>query len=205
MNPKELLGQITFANQLTFLRLVATPFLILAILNGRFDIAVLIYGSAAITDLLDGLTARLFQQETALGAYLDPAADKILCTASFLLLTDYPTLFQSIPMANRIPVWLTILTISRDLFIVVVALMLYLAYGTNRFPPTLWGKLTTVAESVCVGLFLVMNQMQRSHWILDAVVWLALALILISGFDYLGRTVRWLRASEPRSRTPASG
>jgi cardiolipin synthase len=200
MKPKELLGQITLANQLTFLRLVATPFLILAILSGRFDMAVFIYGAAAITDLLDGLTARLFRQETPLGAYLDPAADKILCTATFFLLTDYPTLFQGIEMANRIPIWLTILTVSRDAFIVVVAVLLYVAYGTTRFPPSIWGKLTTGAESVCAGLFLLFNQLQRKHIVLDVIVWITLALILISGFDYLGRTVRWLRAEEPRAR-----
>jgi len=95
---------------------------------------------------------------------------------------------------------LTILTISRDVFIVVVALMLYLAYGTSRFPPTLWGKLTTVSEAACVGLYLLFNQMHRTHVILNVVVWISLALILISGFDYMRRTINWLRAKDPRSR-----
>jgi len=201
MEFRRILRNVTLANQLTFLRLVATPFLTLAVLNGRFDVAVAIYGAAAATDLLDGLTARLFRQETSLGAYLDPAADKILTTVSFILLTDYPSLFKGIAMANRIPVWLTVLTISRDVFIVAVALMLYLAYGTTRFRPTIWGKLTTVSESACVGLFLLFNQFEREHAVLDAAVWVTLSLILISGFDYLRLTVRRIGAEEPRSRS----
>jgi len=202
MGFKRVLGNVTLANQLTFLRLVAAPFLILAILKARFDVALLLFGVAAATDLLDGLTARVFRQETSLGAYLDPAADKILSTVSFLLLTDYPSLFQSIPMTVRIPVWLTVLTISRDVFIVAVALMLYLAYGTAG-RPTIWGKVTTASECCCLGLFLLFNALRRDHIVLDIVVWITLALILISGFDYLRRTIRKVGALEPRPRPPA--
>jgi phosphatidylglycerophosphate synthase len=86
-----------------------------------------------VTDLLDGLIARVFKQRTALGAFLDPAADKLLLTAAFLLLTRYPNLFQTIPMTNRIPLWLTILVISRDVLIVSIALMLNLALGSGSF------------------------------------------------------------------------
>src|SRR3972149_731277 len=101
MGFKRVLGNVTLANQLTFLRLVAAPFLILAVLNARFDVALLLFGGAAGTDLLDGLAARVFRQESSLGASLDPAADKVLLTVVFVLLTDYPSLFQSIPMTNR--------------------------------------------------------------------------------------------------------
>lgn len=203
MRFRTILGNVTLANQLTFLRLVAAPFLTLAVLEGRFDLAVAIFAGAAVTDLLDGLTARLFRQETSLGAYLDPAADKILATVTFVLLTDYPSLFKGIAMANRLPVWLTVLTISRDVFIVLVALMLYLAYGTTTFRPTIWGKLTTVSESLCVGLFLLFNALGRHHLVLDLAVWVTLGLILVSGFDYLRRTVHRVGAEEPRP--PASG
>ena len=205
MGLKSLLGTLTLANQLTFLRLVAAPFFILTVLDKRFDLALLVFGCAAVTDLLDGLTARLLRQESSLGAYLDPAADKIFSTVSFVVLTDYPALFRGIPMTNRIPVWLTILTISRDVFIVAVALMLYLAYGTTRFRPTIWGKLTTVSESLCVGTFLLFNQLGRAHPVLDVLVWVTLALILVSGFDYVRRTVRTVGTEEPRPRSETGG
>lgn len=201
MRVRQIFGNLTLANQLSFLRLVAAPCLALAVLAGRFDIACVVYGAAAITDLLDGLTARIFGHETSLGAFLDPLADKILCTVAFVLLTDYPSLFKGIEMANRIPVWLTVFTISRDVFIVIVAAVLYLAYGTKGFRPSIWGKLTTVCESVCVALFLLFNQLGRSHRVLHVVVWTTLLLILISSFDYLRTTVRRIRVEEPQARS----
>ncbi len=200
MELKRILGNLTLANQLTFLRLVGVPFLILAILDARFGVALWLFIASAVTDLLDGLVARLFRQRTPLGAYLDPAADKLLLTAGFLMLTDFPTMFRDVPMANRIPIWLTTLTFSRDLFIVSVSLMLYLAYGVTRFRPTAWGKATTFAESLTVGLFLLFNHMQRRHPVLDAALYGTLALTLISGFDYLWRTVRMVRAEGADSR-----
>jgi cardiolipin synthase len=190
-------GNLTLANQLTFLRLLAVPFFILAILNARFGLALWLFAGAGLTDLLDGLIARVFRQRTALGAYLDPAADKLLLTAGFILLTDYPSMFQDIPMVNRVPIWLTTLTISRDVFIVAVSLMLYLAYGVSKFRPTLLGKLTTVAEILTIGAFLLCNHLKREHWMLTAACWTTLTLILLSGFDYLWRTVGMVRRQAP--------
>lgn len=187
-------GNLTLANQLTFLRLVAVPFFILSVLNARFDLALGIFVAAALTDLLDGLIARLFRQRTALGAYLDPAADKILLVAAFILLTQYPSMFRGIPMTNRIPVWLTVLMISRDVFIVTVALMLYLAYGHTRFRPTFWGKVTTFVEAVTIGLFLLFNHLEMRHPALRGAVLTALLFIVGSGLHYLWGTVRKVRA-----------
>lgn len=187
-------GNLTLANQLTFLRLVAVPFFILSVLNARFDLALGIFVAAALTDLLDGLIARLFRQRTALGAYLDPAADKILLVAAFILLTQYPSMFRGIPMTNRIPVWLTVLMISRDVFIVTVALMLYLAYGHTRFRPSVWGKVTTFVEAVTIGLFLLFNHLETRHPVLRGAVLTALLCIVGSGLHYLWGTVRKVRA-----------
>lgn len=188
------LGNLTLANQLTFLRLVAVPFFILAILQAHFDWAFAIFVLAGITDLLDGLLARILRQRTALGAYLDPAADKILLVAAFVLLTEYPAMFRGIPMTNRIPIWLTVLMISRDVFIVTVALMMYLAYGISRFHPSVWGKITTVAEIVMIGCFLLANHLEKSHPVLDGLVLVVLLCVLVSGVHYLWRTVRRVRA-----------
>ena len=197
MGFKRLLGIVTIANQLTFLRLVAVPFFTLTVLSARFDIAVVLFVAAVITDLLDGLTARMLHQRTPLGAYLDPAADKLLLVSAFILLTDYPVMFQEIPMVARLPIWLSILAISRDILIVAVALMMYLAYGQTRFEPTVWGKLTTVSEALTIGLFLLANALGVSHPLLEVAVWVTLALILISGFDYLFRTGAAVRRDGP--------
>ena len=199
MDFKRVLENVTLANQLTFLRLVAVPFFILSILGARFGLALILFVGAALTDLLDGLTARMFQQRTPLGAYLDPAADKLLMTAAFVLLTDYPNMFHEISMWNRLPLPLTILAISRNVFIVSVALMIYLAYGATRFKPTIWGKLTTLSEILTVSVFLLFNWLERWHLVLDVAVWVTLSLIFVSGFNYIWRTVRGLREGAPSS------
>lgn len=193
MNLRALLVNLNLANQLTFLRLVAIPFFILAILNSRFGLALALFSGAALTDLLDGLTARFLKQQTPLGAYLDPAADKLLLTSAFILLTDYPALFKSIDLTERIPIWLTILTISRDVLIVCVVLILFLTYHQKGFRPSLWGKLTAIAEDLTIGVFLLANWLGRSHLALAVMVWLTLGLTLLSGFHYLARTIRMLR------------
>lgn len=190
---RERVGYWTVANQLTFLRLVAVPFFILAVLGARFGIAFAIFVAAGVTDLLDGLIARLLRQRSRLGEYLDPAADKILMTAAFILLTAYPNLFQNIPMTHRIPIWLTILAISRDVFIVAVALMLYLAYGRSRFRPTFLGKAATVSELILVGAVLLFNALERDHPLVPIAIWGTLGLILASGLHYLARTVQEIR------------
>jgi cardiolipin synthase len=194
---KKRVGHLTLANQLTFLRLVAVPFFILAILEARFGLALAIFIAAGVTDLFDGLVARVFRQRTALGAFLDPAADKLLVTAAFVLLTKYPNLFQAIPMTNRIPIGLTILLISRDVLIVAIAIMLSLAYGQTRFQPSLWGKITTGAELVTAGLVLLCNHFKWSPPIVSVAIVTTLILILISGFHYLWRTVRQVREKGP--------
>ena len=194
---KKRVGHLTLANQLTFLRLVAVPFFIIAVLQARFGLAFGIFLAAGITDLFDGLVARVFQQRTALGAFLDPAADKLLLTSAFVLLTNYPNLFQSIPMTNRIPIGLTILMISRDFLIVAIALMLNLAYGQTRFRPSLWGKITTGSELVTAGLVLLCNHFKWRHPIVSVAVVTTLVLILVSGFHYLWRTIRQVREKGP--------
>jgi cardiolipin synthase len=194
---KQRVGHLTLANQLTFLRLVAVPFFILAVLEARFGVALSIFIAAGVTDALDGLVARVFRQRTALGAYLDPAADKLLLTSAFVLMTKYPNLFQAIPMTNRFPIALTILVISRDVLIVAIAIMLSLAYGRSRFHPSIWGKITTGAELVTTGIVLLCNHLGRTHPIVPIAIGTTLALILISGFHYLWRTVRQVREKGP--------
>jgi cardiolipin synthase len=199
---KKRVGRLTLANQLTFLRLVAVPFFILAVLEARFGLALTIFIAAGVTDLFDGLVARVFQQRTALGAFLDPAADKLLLTSAFVLLTKYPNLLQTIPMTNRFPIGFTILVISRDTLIVSIAVMLNLAYGQTRFAPSMWGKVTTCAELVTAGLVLLANHLKWRHPVVTFAIGATLALILISGFHYLWRTMRQVREKGPDRSTP---
>jgi cardiolipin synthase len=202
MRLKRFLVRSNLANQLTFLRLVAVPFFILSVLQSQFGLALTLFVGAAVTDLLDGLTARWLSSGTPLGAWLDPAADKLLLTSAFLLLTEYPTMFRGIELVHRIPPWLTLLTVSRDVLIVAVALVLALAFGARRFPPSGWGKLTSLSEFLTVSAFLLYNTLGWDGLGLEVLVWLTLALTLVSGFHYIARTVRAIGEPPPAGVGP---
>ncbi|PYT07837.1 MAG: hypothetical protein DMF49_06920, partial [Acidobacteria bacterium] len=102
---RQILRNLTFANQLTFLRLVSIPFLALALLSNRHGLALGLFAAAALTDAFDGLIARILKQKTALGALLDPAADKMLLTCSLVLLSlpDHMRIAPDFTLANRLP------------------------------------------------------------------------------------------------------
>src|SRR4029453_6664453 len=101
----------TIANQLTILRMALVPRLVILVLNQKLQWALVVFVGAGVADLLDGLIARMGKQQTTLGAMLDPVADKVLLSASFVALT------WGSGLAHAIPVWLTVVTLSRDAII----------------------------------------------------------------------------------------
>ena len=129
---------MTFANLLTILRLAVIPFFIVALVYNQPKLACLLFLAAGITDILDGFIARYFKQQTALGAFLDPAADKLMLTSTYVTMAIPAT-----GLAFLIPAWLPVLTIARDVLIVLLTLMLHLTFGIRNFPPTVPGKITT--------------------------------------------------------------
>ena len=167
---------LTVPNQLTFLRLAFLPFFFLALLFEHYDWALWILLVAALTDGLDGLLARRLNQKTALGAYIDPIADKLLLSGALILLA----------MKGKIGWWLTILVLSRDVFMLAISATIILVSGYRPFPPTFYGKTTTVAQILLVFL-VILNEVITSH-ALDltshVVVWIAAALTIISGVHY---------------------
>src|SRR6186713_1594498 len=127
---------LTPANQLTLLRMLLIPAFVILIVYGEMGWALLAFLVAGITDALDGLIARWTGQKTTLGAWLDPMADKLLLATTFVVLT------LPLPhMANRLPVWLTVLMISRDVGIVLTVAIVNLAVGRRTFVPSIYGKL----------------------------------------------------------------
>lgn len=187
------LHQLTLANQLTLLRLVAVPAFALALLEGRTDWALVVYIGAGITDRLDGIAARRLGQQTALGSFLDPAADKLLMLVSYVLLAwpDRPRPFPDFALAQHVPAWLTVLVIARDALIVLVALGLYLAYGQSRFEPSRLGKWTTGFEMATAGLFLLANVWSSvPDALLVFATYATAALLVSSGIAYLMRLSR---------------
>jgi len=179
---------LTLANVLTMLRMVVIPFFIMAIGYNRSGWALLLFLLAGITDLLDGLIARVWKQQTVLGAILDPMADKLLLTAAFVMLAipDGTKVFPELVLTNRIPIYVVIIAISRDVFISLIALVMYMTIGMTRFPPSFPGKLTTVVNILTICTLLLGNYAQRELIVIGPLmVWLSLAVTLISGFHYI--------------------
>src|SRR6185503_10317024 len=133
---------LTAANQLTLLRLLLVPVFVLCMLYGRPGWALVTFAVAAITDALDGLLARR-SGPTTLGAWLDPMADKLLLTAMFVVLT-----LPGLGLTARIPLWLTVLVISRDIAIVMTVAIFNLAVARRTFRPSLLGKVATATYMV---------------------------------------------------------
>ena len=155
------LRPFTIPNGITLLRLALTPFFVLAVVSGDHLLGARASSSSAgISDVLDGLVARLLGMRSRLGTYLDPIADKLL------LVTAYVVLTLPIPGSVTIPLWLTVMALSRDFLIVLVALLLYLGAGVREFPPSLWGKATTFMHVVTLALVLIANVTRVAEYVL---------------------------------------
>jgi len=178
-------GPWTLPNFITLLRLAALPFFLLAISDGRFGIALVIFVAAGLSDGIDGYLARRFDMRSALGAYLDPIADKLMLMSSYLFLA-----VPSYPGRFKIPIWLSVLVISRDALLLVVALLLILSSGKRRFPPTWIGKVTTVTLITTVLFVLCANLWNWPRPILLIAFGAAATTVILSGFDYVYRVAR---------------
>src|SRR3984893_18891916 len=127
---------LTVPNQLTFLRLAFLPVFIITIHYERYGWAMAILILAGLTDALDGFLARGMNQKTPLGSYLDPIADKLLMSSSYVVLA----------LHEKIKWWLVILVLGRDVLLLVAAAVILITVGYRPFPPSLYGKATTFFE-----------------------------------------------------------
>ncbi len=182
---------ITLPNILTLLRILAVPFFAIALWYGHALEACLIFVGAGFTDLLDGFIARRFNQCSELGAILDPAADKLLMTTAFVLMA-----LPGMPPFVRIPVWVSILAISRDFTMSLVAFLAFDRLGRDRLKPTLLGKLTTALELGAISFGLLINLVGPhawTAWVIPWIYYLVALLVLASGLHY------FFRATQPRN------
>lgn len=173
-------GIVTLPNLLSVLRMALVPLFVVSILGGRPDRALWVFAIAGITDALDGFIARVWKQQSPLGAYLDPAADKLLLVASYVILA-IPNLQKGI----TIPAWVSALVITRDVVIVIVALLLHLAAGVKRFPPSSISRVNTVVQVGTVLLVLLSGVLPSVRLIATVAVYLVAATTLASGVHYV--------------------
>ena len=174
------LGPIfTPANQLTLLRMLLIPAFVILLIYGYRGWALVVFITAGITDLLDGLIARLMKEKTVLGAWLDPMADKLLLVTMFVMLT-----LPDIGSPNRLPLWFTVLVISRDVAIVATVAVVNLAIGPRTFRPSMYGKVATALYIVTGVMALYYNYLGYASAIVQASIWASLAITFISAGHY---------------------
>ena len=176
---------LTLANQLTILRIVLIPAFVLLVVYGRLGAALLVFMTAGATDALDGLIARRAGQRTSLGAWLDPMADKLLLITTFIVLT-----LPAIPLTNHLPLWLTVVVISRDVVILAVVAIVNLAIGPRTFTPSMLGKATTAVFILTSVAIMFFNYRRETSLIVDVGIWVSLALTIVSAADYFFRLRR---------------
>jgi cardiolipin synthase len=172
----------TLPNFITLLRLAALPFFLVAISDGRFGIALAIFVAAGLSDGIDGFLARRFDMRSAIGAYLDPIADKLMLMSSYLFLA-----IPSYPARVKVPVWLAVMVISRDFLLLLVALLMVLATGRRRFPPSWVGKVTTVTQIITVLFVLCANVWDWPEPLVLIAFGATATATILSGFDYVYR------------------
>ncbi len=171
------MGILNLPNTLTIARIVIIPLFITAFIYKRYNYALYLFAVAALTDTLDGLIARLTNQKTALGTFLDPLADKFLLVTSFILFS----------MNGWLPKWLTITVISRDVIVIIGWVLIYLVTNTSNVKPTLSGKAAIAMQLVLVCYVLLDKNISSLPHIHGALIWITAALTIISGMDYIYR------------------
>jgi len=175
------------ANALTLARLAAAPLLWFWIVTHRDLPALMLCLAAGLTDALDGWLARRFQCVTRAGAYLDPLADKIFLA----------TVFLALGVAGAVRWWVVALIFARDVLILAVAAVLYLRALLRDFPPSVWGKVSTLFQ---ISLALATLAERAWGWGPHASRWLTggvVALTVWSGLDYAVRAARRVRRRNP--------
>jgi cardiolipin synthase len=178
-------GPWTLPNFITLVRLAALPFFLVSISDGRFGIALGLFVAAGISDGVDGFLARRFDMKSALGAYLDPIADKLLLMFSYLFLA-----IPSYPGRYKVPLWLCVMVLGRDVLLLLVALLMILSSGKKRFPPSWAGKVTTVTQILTILIVLCANVWDWPREFVLIAFGATATATFISGFDYLFRVAR---------------
>ena len=165
MNLRQIL---TAPNQLTLLRMIFLPFIIINLVKHDFKWAMALFVLAGLSDGLDGLLARTLHQQTLLGQYLDPIADKLLMSTLFLVLS----------IERLIPWKYTVVVFSRDISILMISGVLFMIAGLRDFRPSIFGKANTFAQVAAI-FFVLLLLIEPARW-----VWIARTISLRATFIF---------------------
>ena len=171
---------LTLANQLTLLRMLLIPAFVILVVYSYLGSALVVFAVAGLTDALDGIIARRSGQKSTLGAWLDPMADKLLSLSTFVVLT-----MPGLGLENRLPIWLTVSIISRDVVIILTVAIVNLAIGPRTFRPSIYGKIATATYMLTAVAAMLFNYLGYHSAIVDAFIYASLAITLISSLHYI--------------------
>ena len=178
----------TLPNYLTLLRIILVPLFVIFLLHHKQSEAFFIFLFAGLTDVLDGLAARIWHQKSVAGLWLDPLADKLLIFTSFFLLS-----FSEFANPNTIPWKVFWVVLGRDMMIVIGALVLFLLKKKQNFPPTLMGKTSTVCQVLTILAVLFFNFLQKEMGLLSWLYDLTILATVVSGLQYIWIGISALR------------
>jgi cardiolipin synthase len=188
---------LTAPNQLTLLRMMFVPFIVIKLVEGHYELALILFVLAGFSDGLDGLLARTLKQQTVLGQYLDPIADKLLLS----------TMFMVFSILHKIQWKFTVLVFSRDITILMASAVLYAIAGLRDFRPSIFGKANTFAQVAAI-FFVLLFEINRSRWIaIGRLSFLraTFAFTIISAMHYVFLVGQRLRANHQVSAASSSG
>lgn len=171
-------------NTFTITRIIIIPVFITSMIYNRYDYSLYLFIIAALTDMFDGLFARLKNQKTALGTFLDPLADKFLLVTTFIILSAY----------DLIPKWLTITVISRDIIVITGWFILYLINDTSKVESSMLGKATIWMQSMFIAYILVHINLPFLPDLPRLFLWITAGITILSGLHYIYRGLKLTHA-----------
>lgn len=165
---------VNVPNILTVLRILVTPLFVICLIRDLHGYALLVFVFAGVSDGLDGLIARMFNQRSELGAVLDPIADKLLLIAAYI----------SLGILKDIPGWLAVVVISRDVLILTGIAVLTFANISFDIRPSLISKWTTVFQILMIAVALLGFHFREAEIVKPALGWATAAITVLSGLHY---------------------
>ena len=182
---------INIPNILTVARILLTPLFVILLIKNQFIHALIVFTLAGISDGLDGFIARYFNQRTAMGAYLDPIADKFLLSAAFITLA----------ILTIIPAWLTVIVISRDILILVGIAVFTIADIKVNIKPSIMSKFTTAVQLGTIFIVLLGFHFPAATILEPSAIWITAGLTILSGLHYMIAGVSILQAGLENNNT----
>lgn len=186
-------------NFITMVRILLVPLLVIALMEEKIVLALGIFVLAGTSDGLDGFLARILHQKTMLGAYIDPLADKLLISTSFVTLA----------ILEHLPGWLAVLVVSRDLIIVGGVGILLLNIGGSdgkgqglQINPTIDSKVTTFIHLTTIFFFMAHKYLTEYWFLKNYLIMLSALFALLSGLHYLFVGFRILNQNNIGTRLP---